>query len=141
MAFGDNLQNLRRAQGLTQEQFAEELDVSRQAVSKWESGRGYPELEKLLYICRRYGTTLDTLFDMDAPSPADTAAAAELPRRSWVQSVSNLVSNLSPRHRALCVLAILVTALAALVIGLLAKGRSDDMLVLVALQNFQCCWG
>ncbi len=131
MAFGDNLQNLRRAQGLTQEQFAEELDVSRQAVSKWESGRGYPELEKLLYICRRYGTTLDTLFDMDAPSPADTAAAAELPRRSWVQSVSNLVSNLSPRHRALCVLAILVTALAALVIGLLAKGRSDDMLVLI----------
>ena len=74
MAFGDNLQNLRRAQGLTQEQFAEELDVSRQAVSKWESGRGYPELEKLLYICRRYGTTLDTLFDMDAPSPAQLGA-------------------------------------------------------------------
>lgn len=43
MAFGERLQLLRRRSGLTQEQFAEQLQVSRQAVSKWESGKGYPE--------------------------------------------------------------------------------------------------
>ena len=51
MAFGDRLAEVRRGHGLTQEQFAEQLQVSRQAVSKWESGRGYPEIEKILYIC------------------------------------------------------------------------------------------
>lgn len=44
MAFGDRLAAVRRGNGLTQEQFAEQLQVSRQAVSKWESGRGYPEM-------------------------------------------------------------------------------------------------
>ena len=59
MAFGERLQEVRRAAGLTQEQFAEELNVSRQAVSRWESRRGYPEMEKLLYLCNRYGVTLN----------------------------------------------------------------------------------
>ena len=130
LAFGDNLQNLRHAQGLTQEQFAEELDVSRQAVSKWESGKGYPEMEKLLYICRRYGTTLDSLFDMDAPFSTNPQEAG-LPRRSWVSAVSEFFSNLSPLHRALCVVLIAVLAIAALIIGLLAKGRSNDMLMYI----------
>ena len=59
MAFGERLQEVRRRAGLTQEQFAEELNVSRQAVSRWESCRGYPEMEKLLYLCNRYGVTLN----------------------------------------------------------------------------------
>ena len=62
MSFGEKLQEVRRRSGLTQEQFAEELAVSRQAVSKWESGRGYPEMEKILYICNRYGVTPNELF-------------------------------------------------------------------------------
>ena len=59
------MQEVRRRSGLTQEQFAERLCVSRQAVSKWESGRGYPEIEKILYICSCYGVTLNELFDQD----------------------------------------------------------------------------
>ena len=51
MAFGERLQELRRARGMTQEDFAAQLKVSRQAVSKWESCRGYPELrEDHLYL-------------------------------------------------------------------------------------------
>ena len=50
MSFGENLQALRKRNGLTQEAFAEQLCVSRQAVGKWESGKGYPEMEKLLYL-------------------------------------------------------------------------------------------
>ena len=61
MAFGERLQALRRARGMTQEAFAAELKVSRQAVGKWESCRGYPEIEKILYICGRYGVTMDEL--------------------------------------------------------------------------------
>lgn len=67
MAFGERLQEVRRRAGLTQEQFAAELKVSRQAVSKWESCRGYPEIEKILYICNRYQVSLDELFPRRCP--------------------------------------------------------------------------
>ena len=55
MSFGDRLQALRRSSGLTQEEFAQELKVSRQAVYKWESSRGYPEIEKIKEIMRDCG--------------------------------------------------------------------------------------
>ena len=41
--------------------------MSRQAVSKWESCRGYPEIEKILYICNRYQVSLDELFSQEVP--------------------------------------------------------------------------
>ena len=64
MSFGDRLQTLRRSRGLTQEQFAQQLKVSRQAVSKWESGRGYPEIEKIIYICNCYGVSMGELLSL-----------------------------------------------------------------------------
>lgn len=76
MAFGERLQEVRRRAGLTQEQFAAELNVSRQAVSKWESCRGYPEIEKILYICNRYQVSLDELFSQEVPRPGPGAARA-----------------------------------------------------------------
>ena len=76
MAFGDHLQEVRKRNSLTQEEFAEQLQVSRQAVSKWESGRGYPELDKVIYICSRYGTTMDELFADELP-PREAGAAQQ----------------------------------------------------------------
>ena len=72
MAFGEKLQEVRKQSGMTQETFAEQLHVSRQAVSRWESGRGYPEIEKILYICHRYHTTLDALFADELPPIVDS---------------------------------------------------------------------
>ena len=50
MSFADNLQSIRREKQLSQEELAEKLGVSRQAISKWEQGSGYPETEKLLIL-------------------------------------------------------------------------------------------
>ena len=50
MSFGENLQYLRKQKEITQEQLAEQLEVSRQSVSKWESGQSFPEMEKLLQL-------------------------------------------------------------------------------------------
>lgn len=61
MNFAQNLQCIRTRNGLTQEQLAEELDVTRQSVSKWESGASFPEMDTLLKICGRYGVGLDEL--------------------------------------------------------------------------------
>lgn len=61
MNFGEKLKSLRKEHGYSQEEFAQHLDVSRQAVSKWESNKGTPETEKLLQISTIFGVTLDYL--------------------------------------------------------------------------------
>ena len=61
MSFAENLKQLRKANQLSQEELAEILDVSRQAVSKWEQGIGYPEVEKLLLLSSKLSVSLDSL--------------------------------------------------------------------------------
>ena len=78
MAFGERLQEVRKRSGLTQEEFAEQLQVSRQSVSRWESGRGYPEMEKIIFICNRYGVTMDELFKDEVPTPGEPPVEAPL---------------------------------------------------------------
>lgn len=75
MAFSENLQYIRARGGITQEQLAEQLEVSRQSVSKWESGASFPEMDTLLRICDLYGVDLDTLLrgSVEAGSVSDTA--------------------------------------------------------------------
>lgn len=65
MSFSENLQFLRKQQNMTQEQLAEDLGVSRQAVSKWESAQSYPEMDKLLQMCRMFACDMDTLVQKD----------------------------------------------------------------------------
>ena len=76
MSFAENLKQLRKERGLSQEALAELLDVSRQAVSKWELGEGYPEVEKLLYLAQTLNISLDALMSTGlsdaAPSPQVT---------------------------------------------------------------------
>ncbi len=61
MSFNEKLQKLRKMNGLSQEALAELLDVTRQSVSKWESGTTYPEMDKLLSMCKIFKCSLDDL--------------------------------------------------------------------------------
>ena len=61
MSFGENLRMIRKEKNITQEQLAQLLDVSRQAVSKWESDGGYPETEKLILISKKLNISQDYL--------------------------------------------------------------------------------
>ena len=61
MEFNEKLQSLRKEKGLTQEELAEVLYVSRTAVAKWESGRGYPNIESLKDISKFFSVSIDDL--------------------------------------------------------------------------------
>ena len=61
MSLGENLQFLRKKDNITQEQLAEQLNVSRQSVSKWESDSAYPEMDKLLQLCNLFHCSMDDL--------------------------------------------------------------------------------
>ena len=65
MEFHEKLQELRKRKGLTQEELAQELCVSRTAVSKWESGRGYPNIDSLKAMAKFFAVTIDELLSGD----------------------------------------------------------------------------
>ena len=60
-----NLKKIRKDNNLSQEQLADKLQVSRQAISKWESGSAYPEMEKILQICKEFDVNIDDLLNKD----------------------------------------------------------------------------
>lgn len=65
MEFNEKLQHLRKQKGLTQEELAQCLYVSRTAISKWESGRGYPSIDSLKAIAKFFSVTIDELLSGD----------------------------------------------------------------------------
>lgn len=86
MEFHEKLQHLRKQHHLTQEQLAEQLYVSRTAVSKWESGRGYPNLESLKSISKLFSISIDELL-----SNNELMELAETERQSNHSKLSCLV--------------------------------------------------
>ena len=81
MSFGENLQTIRKKNQLSQEGLAEMLGVSRQAVSKWELGEGYPEVDKLLILSKKLNISLDSLLGAEnAPIVSENNKASGLIR-------------------------------------------------------------
>lgn len=143
MSFGSRLQALRHRHGITQEAFAQQLNVSRQAVSKWESSRGYPEMEKLLYICRHYGVTMDELFADEVPPSAepggqDGAEQTQLTDGPTLKrSLGNFFTNLSPKDQwvfgtFVSSVVLVLVALFFLLCTTMAKGATNGMTLKVA---------
>lgn len=72
MKISENIKIIRKENNLSQEQLAEQLGVSRQAVSKWESGQSYPEMDKVLLICNLYNYNIDELMNENVKEVAET---------------------------------------------------------------------
>lgn len=72
MKFCDKLTNLRKKNNMSQEQLADKLNVSRQAVSKWESGQSMPDMEKIFQLCKILNCSLDELIDDRATGNSKT---------------------------------------------------------------------
>ena len=103
MELSENIAQMRKALGLSQEQLAEQVGVSRQSISKWETAQSVPELEKLVVLSRIFGVSTDILLG-NAPREADPALAhpmdnyvqANLLRRfftlGWVTSLVGVIA-------------------------------------------------
>ena len=86
MEFHEKLQALRKAKGLTQEELAEALYVSRTAISKWESGRGYPSIDSLKQISSYFSVSIDDLL-----SGEKLLLLAEKEHKSNIQNICDLL--------------------------------------------------
>ena len=88
MEFNEKLQELRKGKGLTQEELAEKLFVSRTAISKWESGRGYPSIDSLKEISRYFSVTIDELI-----CPEEILSAAEEEKQAFAGRTLSFICN------------------------------------------------
>ena len=88
MEFNEKLQELRKSRSLTQEELAEALFVSRTAISKWESGRGYPNIDSLKEISRYFSVTIDDLICSD-----EMITVAENEKREFADKYISLICN------------------------------------------------
>lgn len=86
MEFHEKLQKLRADEGLTQEDLAEKLFVSRTAISKWESGRGYPSIDSLKAIAKHFHVTIDELIGTE-----EIVTLAEQDKQASVKKYTTLL--------------------------------------------------
>ena len=89
MEFSEKLLKLRKEKGLTQEELAEALFVSRTAISKWESGRGYPSIASLQEVAKYFSITVDELIN-----PEEIIQAAKSEKKQYTDKFTNIAANL-----------------------------------------------
>lgn len=111
MEFHEKLQELRKQKGLTQEELASILSVSRTAISKWESGRGYPNIDSLKAIAKYFSVTIDQLLSGD-----ELLAIAEEDTKQTQTNACNLIFGLLD-----------ISVLAFLFLPLFADRIGDDI--------------
>ena len=87
MKFGDKLLELRKKNGLSQEELAEKLGVSRQSVSKWESNQTYPETDKIIQIANLFDCSMDDLIN-------DKITDVDFTLRSNKNNINNIWNSL-----------------------------------------------
>ena len=88
MTIGEKIALRRRSAGLSQEALAERLGVSRQAVSRWETGESFPDTEKVLQLCRIFSISADYLLNEAEPAPEASSVRPPLPVwRRWFRTI------------------------------------------------------
>ena len=115
MEFNEKLQELRKSRGLTQEDLAQALFVSRTAISKWESGRGYPSIDSLKSISRFFSVSIDELICQE-----EIISAAEEDKQAFAR-------------RTVSFIAAALDILTAILLFLPAFGNGDDSPATVSL--------
>ena len=115
--FSENLKKIRKEHNLSQEQLADELGVSRQAISKWESAVAYPEMDKIIALCDKFNLNIDDLLHKDIKE-----VKGEEERKKKLNSIFedflrfitntiNLFSNMNFKSKVKCIFEQLVIAL------------------------------
>lgn len=120
MTLGETIQHLRKRHGLSQDALAERLDVSRQAVSKWERDEAVPELEKIVAISQVFEVTLDELITGQRAAPQKEAPPTQ---------ITYVVQGKSWDVRKVVAVILLTLGLLCLVLGILFDGSDLNMII------------
>ena len=104
MNMADRIQSLRKAKGISQEQLADKIGVSRQAVSKWESEQSTPDIEKVILLSEFFDVTTDYILGYSACDLSPSVLQEAYTDDYLVQDVIIMLKKLPPAHRQALVL-------------------------------------
>ena len=125
MNFAENLKQLRKDKQLSQEELAEILNVSRQAVSKWEQGIGYPEVEKLLLLSNKLNVSLDYLMSTERSQQSTNNKG----------KITGQITITSPHEN------VITTCYKVMSSGKMHGGKSSPQYALFGFSNGRSFWG
>lgn len=133
MTISEKILYCRKRCGLSQEALAEKIGVSRQAISKWETGEATPELSKLALLAKTFGVTADWLISEEDPPESFSAEQAAVqkpssaPEENFTSSLPGTIGNLVRRYGWLAGVYIALGGLGITIIGIIAKIAVSSM--------------
>lgn len=128
MKLSEKIIYYRKRAGLSQEALADKLNVSRQAVSKWETGEAVPELNKVVLLSKVFQVTTDELLlDETEEEASDPAPASAAVQSNWVESIPGVLGRLLRRYGWLSGVYIAVCGALFTAMGALAKSMVNSM--------------
>ncbi len=125
--FADNLKKIRKEHNISQEDLAESLGVSRQAISKWESGVAYPEMDKIISLCDKFNLNIDDLLHRDVK---EVKGEEESKKKindylndflKFITDTINLFSNMTFKSKIKCIFEEVIIAVVLFLISLLVS--------------------
>ncbi len=125
MKFGDNLRSLRKSKKLSQEDLAEKVNVSRQSVSKWETGDAYPEMNNILELCKIFHCHIndlvnDSIIDMDSLDEEIKMSVVKFKReqQSKMKGLSKAISIIAKIGRIACMVSFPIIIASMIISGI-----------------------
>ena len=120
--FANNLKRIRKENNLSQEQLADKLNVSRQSVSKWESSQAYPEMDKVLQLCKMFNVNIDELLNQDIKEVKENKEGKNKINKylddflSYITKTINMFSSMKFKEKIKCLFEQVVIALILIMI-------------------------
>lgn len=141
MNLNENLRKIRKENNLSQEQLADKLGVSRQSVSKWESGQAYPEMDKMLKLCEMFNLNIDDLLNQDITQINEAKQSKNNINKfiedflNYVTKAIDMFSGLKLRSKAKCLfeqfVIICILLVLFLIIGSIGEYFIGNLLILI----------
>ena len=124
MKFGENLKKLRKSKNLSQEELADKVNVSRQSVSKWETGEAYPEMNNILQLCKIFNCEInslvnDNMVDLDSLDEEIKMSVVKFKedKQKKVKKLSKAVSVIARISKVFTIIGIVAVSIAALIVS------------------------
>lgn len=128
MKFGDNLRNLRKSKKISQEELAEKMLVSRQSVSKWETGDAYPEMNNILELCKIFHRHIndlvnDSIIDVDSLDEEVKMSVVKLKseQQRKMKGLSKAISIIAKIGRIVCLVCIPIIITSMIILGVVTS--------------------
>jgi len=134
MNLSHNLKKIRKEHNLSQEQLAEQLGVSRQSVSKWESNQAYPEMDKVLQLCKMFNLNIDDLLNQDINEVNNSKQAKNNINKfiddflGYITKTINIFSAMKVKDRLKCIFEQFIIVLSIFIVALIIATFGSNIL-------------